>query len=96
MKILNYKDWLIKMSGVESEILEDHEDHKRQYLEYVKENKVIKVKKITITQTETKAGVETNFKVEKFSDWEVMGLLSYYNDAFKVNQLRRNNEHKRE
>lgn len=96
MKILNYKDWLIKMSGIESEILEDNEYNEKQYLEYVKDNKVIKIKKITITQTEKKSGVETNFKVEKFTDWEVMGLLSYYNDAFKVNQLRRNNEHKRE
>ena len=96
MKTLNYNDWLIKMSGAEPDKLEDNEFNKKQYMDYVEENKIIKVKKITITQTKTKAGVETNFKVEKFSDWEVMGVLSYYNDAFKVNQMRKNNEHKRE
>jgi hypothetical protein len=49
----------------------------------------MKTKKIIITQIQTKEGDETNFKVEGFSRWEVMGLLSYYKDAFKVNELRR-------
>ena len=53
----------------------------------------MKTKKITITQTTNKEGVLTNFKVEGFTDWEVMGLLSYYKDAFKIQQLKRNNEH---
>jgi hypothetical protein len=56
----------------------------------------MKTKKIIITQTKTKEGEETNFKVEGFSNWEVMGLLSYYKDAFKVIQLRKNELQKEE
>ncbi len=37
MKILNYKEWLIEMSGVD-DLLEDNEFNQRQYLEYFKES----------------------------------------------------------
>lgn len=42
------------------------------------------IKKIVIKQTITEDGAVTNFSKEGFNDFEVMGLLSYYNDAFKV------------
>ena len=42
------------------------------------------IKKIVIKQTITEDGVITKFSKEGFNDFEVMGLLSYYNDAFKV------------
>lgn len=39
METLNYENWLIKMSGVD-ELLEDNELLRKQYLNYVKENKI--------------------------------------------------------
>ena len=39
METLNYENWLIKMSGID-ELLEDNEFNKKQYLNYVKENKI--------------------------------------------------------
>ena len=39
METLNYKNWLIKMSGVD-ELLEDNELLRKQYQNYVKENKI--------------------------------------------------------
>ena len=39
METLNYENWLIKMSGVD-ELLEDNKFNKKQYLNYVKENKI--------------------------------------------------------
>ena len=37
MKILTYKEWLNKMSGVD-ELLEDNQSNRNQYLSYVKQN----------------------------------------------------------
>lgn len=45
---------------------------------------ITEIKKIVIVQTITEEGTATSFKVDGFTDFEVMGLLSYYNDAFKV------------
>lgn len=42
------------------------------------------IKKIVIVQNITEEGAMTSFKVDGFTDFEVMGILSYYNDAFKV------------
>lgn len=42
------------------------------------------IKKIVIVQNIGEEGVTTSFKVDGFTDFEVMGILSYYNDAFKV------------
>ncbi len=55
------------------------------------ENKNMKTKKIIIKQTETKEGFETNFDVVGFTNWEVLGLLSYYIDAYKIVQLKKYN-----
>jgi len=56
----------------------------------------MKNKTIKITQTKTEDGEETNFEVSGFSNWEVMGLLSYYNDAYKVAQMRINDSQKKD
>ena len=47
------------------------------------------IKKIVIVQNIAEEGVTTSFKVDGFTDFEVMGLLSYYNDAFKVECLQK-------
>jgi len=51
------------------------------------------IKKIIITQ-EVKKNKEviTTFTIDGFSDFEVMGLLSYYNDAFKVDCMRKSDK----
>jgi hypothetical protein len=48
----------------------------------------IEIKKIVIKQEVNEDGTKTSFKVDGFSDFEVMGLLSYYNDAFKIGCLK--------
>lgn len=47
-----------------------------------------KVKKLTVTITESKEQTETNFNVKGLTDFEVVGILSYYLDAYKVRMLR--------
>jgi hypothetical protein len=42
------------------------------------------IKKIVIKQIITEDGAVTSFSKQGYNDFEVMGLLSYYNDAFKV------------
>ena len=47
-----------------------------------------KVKTLTVTLTESKEQTETNFKTEGLTDFEIIGILSYYLDAYKVKMLR--------
>lgn len=47
-----------------------------------------KIKTLTVTIAEGKEQTETNFKVKGLSDFEVVGILSYYLDAYKVRMLR--------
>jgi len=47
------------------------------------------IKKIVIKQETTKEGTTTSFEIDGLSDFEVIGLLSYYIDAFKVGMIRK-------
>jgi len=47
-----------------------------------------KVKTLSVTITETKEQTQTNFKTKELSDFEIVGILSYYLDAYKVRMLR--------
>jgi hypothetical protein len=47
-----------------------------------------KVKTLTVTLTDTEEGTVTNFKAKGLSDFEIVGILSYYLDACKVNMIR--------
>ena len=46
------------------------------------------MKILKITNKKTKEGSETNIKVEGLTDFEVIGMLSYYLDAWKVKMMR--------
>lgn len=51
------------------------------------------MKFIKITEEIVKDGTVTNFKIEGYSEFEVIGLLTYYRDTFQVdimNKLLRN------
>jgi hypothetical protein len=43
---------------------------------------------LSVTLTETKEGTTTNFKAKGLSDFEIVGILSYYLDAYKVKMMR--------
>ena len=47
-----------------------------------------KVRKLTVTLTETEEGTVTNFNIKRLSDFEIVGILSYYLDAYKVKMMR--------
>jgi hypothetical protein len=47
-----------------------------------------KVKTLTVTLIDTEEGIVTNFKEKKLSDFEIIGILSYYLDAYKVKMMR--------
>ena len=47
-----------------------------------------KTKTLTVTVTDTKEGTMTNFKAKGLSDFEIVGILSYYLDAYKVKMIR--------
>ena len=47
------------------------------------------IKKIVITQEVTEYGTTTSFKVKGLNDFEVIGLLSYYTDTFKVEMMQK-------
>jgi hypothetical protein len=48
-----------------------------------------KIKKIVITQETTEdLNVTTTVKIKGFNDFEVIGLLNYYKDAFIVKTMR--------
>jgi hypothetical protein len=46
------------------------------------------MKTLKITQKENKEGFETNIRIEGLTDFEVLGMLSYYLDAWKVKMMR--------
>jgi len=46
------------------------------------------IKTLTVTITETEEQTETNFNAKGLSDFEIVGILSYYLDAYKVKMLR--------
>lgn len=45
-------------------------------------------KQLKITIKDTEEGSTTNFKAEGLSDFEIIGILSYYLDAYKVKMMR--------
>jgi hypothetical protein len=47
-----------------------------------------KRKTLTVTVTDTEEGIITSFKAKKLSDFEIIGILSYYLDAYKVKMMR--------
>jgi hypothetical protein len=47
-----------------------------------------KTQTLSVTLTETKEGTTTNFKAKGLSDFEIVGILSYYLDAYKVKMMR--------
>ena len=47
-----------------------------------------KVKTLKVTITESKEQTETNFQTKGLTDFEIVGILSYYLDAYKVKMLR--------
>lgn len=47
-----------------------------------------KTKTLTVTVTDTKEVTMTNFKAKGLSDFEIVGILSYYLDAYKVKMIR--------
>ncbi len=49
-----------------------------------------KKKILKIVVKETEEGSETNLTIEGLTDFEVVGLLSYYHDAYKVKMMRAN------
>lgn len=51
-----------------------------------------KIKTITIQQEVTEDGNATTMETKGFTDFEIVGLLSYYIDAFKIGMLKRPKE----
>ena len=47
-----------------------------------------KTKTLTVTITETEEQEETNFNTEGLTDFEIVGILSYYLDVYKVKMIR--------
>lgn len=47
-----------------------------------------KKKTLTITITDTEEGTITNLKAKRLSDFEIIGMLSYYLDACKIRILK--------
>ena len=47
-----------------------------------------KTQTLSVTLTDTKEGTTTNFKSKGLSDFEIVGILSYYLDAYKVKMMR--------
>ena len=47
-----------------------------------------KTQTLSVTLTDTKEGTITNFKSKGLSDFEIVGILSYYLDAYKVKMMR--------
>lgn len=45
---------------------------------------------LKITLTETKEGTSTILNIKGLTDFEVVGMLSYYLDSFKVKMMRSN------
>jgi DNA-directed RNA polymerase subunit M/transcription elongation factor TFIIS len=46
------------------------------------------MKTLKITQKENKEGLETNIRIEGFTEFEVIGMLSYYLDVWKIKMIR--------
>lgn len=51
-------------------------------------DKMAKVKTLTITVTDTGEDTIVNFKAKRLSDFEIVGILSYYLDNYKVKMIR--------
>lgn len=49
---------------------------------------MIETKTLTVTITETEEQTETRFKTQGLTDFEVVGILSYYLDTYKVKMIR--------
>jgi hypothetical protein len=46
------------------------------------------IKTLTVTITETEEKEETRFKTEGLTEFEIVGILSYYLDIYKVKMMR--------
>lgn len=51
-------------------------------------DKMAKVKTLTVTVTDTGEDTIVNFKAKRLSDFEIVGILSYYLDNYKVKMMR--------
>lgn len=52
------------------------------------ENRKVKKKVLKIIIEETEQGSQTTLNIKELTDFEVVGLLSYYHDAYKVKMMR--------
>lgn len=46
------------------------------------------IKQLSVTITDTEQKEETVFSTKGLTDFEIVGILSYYLDAFKVKMIR--------
>jgi hypothetical protein len=46
------------------------------------------IKALTVTITETEERTETRFNTKGLTDFEIVGILSYYLDTYKVRMIR--------
>lgn len=51
-------------------------------------DKMAKVKTLTVTVTDTEEDTIVKFKAKRLSDFEIVGILSYYLDNYKVKMMR--------
>ena len=49
-----------------------------------------KKKQLSITQTKTPFGTNTQFKTNGFTDFEVLGMLTYYKESFLIKMYHEN------
>ena len=57
-------------------------------MENNKEAKLGKKKFLKFTVTKTEDGTSTNLRAKGLSDFEIVGMLSYYLDSYKVKMMR--------
>lgn len=46
------------------------------------------IKTLSVTITDTEERTETRFKTKGLTDFEIVGILSYYLDTYKVKMIR--------
>ena len=56
----------------------------KQYID----NNMAETKTLTVTITETEERTETRFNTKGLTDFEIVGILSYYLDTYKVKMIR--------
>lgn len=50
-----------------------------------------KTKVLRITQKKTENGTETHFETKGLNDFEILGMLTYYKDAFSIKIFKETN-----